>query len=143
VQTALAKVSPDLVRRGPVHGDYQFANVLRAHDGAIAVLDFDTCGIGYCAEDLLTFVWRSDMEIRDESINEAFLSGYEGVRPLLDEERAFYPIFRVARDLYMSATFAILINRVGPVPGFDGDFAPFTELARRHLADARLSGSPI
>jgi Ser/Thr protein kinase RdoA (MazF antagonist) len=141
VQAALATISAESVRRGPVHGDYQFANVLRTDAGTIAVLDFDTCGMGYCAEDLLTFVWRSDMEIRDERVNEAFLSGYEEIRPLLDAERTFYPIFRVARDLYMSATFAMLINRVGPVPGFDGDFAPFTELVRQHLADASRLGS--
>jgi Ser/Thr protein kinase RdoA (MazF antagonist) len=141
VVRALNGIDPAAVPRGAVHGDYQFANVLRLADGAIGALDFDTCGIGYLAQDIFTFVWRSDMEIRDEAVNRAFLAGYERARPLSAAERACLPLFRAARDLVMAATYAILINRVGPVPGFDGDFAPFTALARRHLADAGLSAS--
>lgn len=124
---------------GAVHGDYQYANVMRTSQDEIAVLDFDTCGTGYLVEDIFTFVWRSDMEIKDEDVNKAFISGYENVRPLTDDERSHLALFRVARDLVMSSTFAILINRVGPVPGFDGDFRPFTDLARKHLAEAGLS----
>ena len=138
VQAALAERSAASLPRGPVHGDYQFANVMRTRDGGIAILDFDTCGVGQLVSDLLTFVWRSDMEIPDARINDAFVGGYETMRPLAAAEKHAYPVFRVARDLYMSATFAVLINRVGPVPGFDGDFAPFTALAKRHLAAAQL-----
>ena len=54
------------------------------------------------------------------------------------DERAAMPLFRAARDLVMAATYAILINRIGPVSGFDGDFAPFTALARKHVTDAGL-----
>ncbi len=139
VTGALAQISSQTVPRGPIHGDFQFANIMKAEDGSISILDFDTCGITYLAEDLFTFIWRSDMEIRNEEVNSAFLSGYESIRPLKPDEKELYPLFRVARDLVMSSTFAILINRVGPVPGFDGDFAPFTELARTHLADAGLA----
>ncbi|MDX2225007.1 MAG: phosphotransferase [Rhodospirillaceae bacterium] len=139
VVRALNGIDPAAVPRGAVHGDYQFANVLRLADGSIGALDFDTCGIGYLAQDIFTFVWRSDMEIRDEAVNSAFIAGYERARPLTGSERACLPLFRVARDLVMAATYAILINRVGPVPGFDGDFAPFTALARRHLSDAGLA----
>jgi len=138
VKKALKGIAGRSVRRGAVHGDFQFANILKTEDGSIAVLDFDTCGIGYLAEDLFTFVWRSDMEIKKDSINEAFLAGYESVNPLNADEKEHCAVFRVARDLVMSSTFAILINRVGPVPGFDGDFAPFTSLAKTHLADAGL-----
>jgi len=133
-----AKLDPKNLRCGPVHGDFQFANVMRTGDGAIAVLDFDTCGTGLYAEDLYTFIWRSDMEIRSEFVNQAFVEGYQGARPLNAEELNGGPLFRVARDLVMSSTYAILINRVGPVPGFDGDFQPFTQLARQHLQYAEL-----
>ena len=139
VISALGQISSPSVPRGPIHGDFQFANILKAEDDSISILDFDTCGIGYLAEDLSTFIWRSDMEIRNEKVNDAFLAGYDQVRPLSSHEQALCPLFRVARDLVMSSTFAILINRVGPVPGFDGDFAPFTDLARKHLADAGLA----
>lgn len=139
VQAAYADMEKAGLPRGPVHGDYQFANVMRTSSGELAALDFDTCGIGCLAEDLFTFVWRSDMEIKDEAVNDAFIGGYEDIRPLSDVERAHLGLFRVARDLVMSSTFAILINRVGPVPGFDGDFEPFTALARNHLAAAGLA----
>lgn len=121
-----------------VHGDYQFENVMHTQEGKVAVLDFDTCGTGYLVEDIFTFVWRSDMEIKNESVNIAFIAGYEEVRPLTEIERRNLGLFRVARDLVMSSTFAMLINRIGPVPGFDGDFTPFTELARTHFAAAGL-----
>jgi Ser/Thr protein kinase RdoA (MazF antagonist) len=78
------------------------------------------------------------MEIRSEFVNQAFVEGYQGARPLNAEELNGGPLFRVARDLVMSSTYAILINRVGPVPGFDGDFQPFTQLARQHLQYAEL-----
>jgi len=139
VETAFQQLDSAALRRGAVHGDFQFANAMRTPNGSIAVIDFDTCGVGYCAEDLYTFVWRSDMEIRDTAVNQAFFSGYESVRPLNDEERQHGPLFRLARDLVMSSSFAILINRIGPVPGFDGDFQPFTDLARRHLVEANLA----
>ena len=118
---------------GAVHGDYQFGNIMQKDSGGLAVLDFDTSGQGYLAEDILTFIWRSDMEIGDEKINESFISGYESIHALSDIERKYLPLFRVARDLVMSTTFAMLINRVGPVPGFDGNFNPFTDLVRKHL----------
>ena len=139
VVNALAQISSTVVPRGPIHGDFQFANILKTDHGSISVLDFDTCGVGFLAEDLFTFIWRSDMEIRNDAVNDAFLEGYEQIRPLSPDERNLCPLFRVARDLVMSSTFAILINRVGPVPGFDGDFAPFTALAKQHLADAGLT----
>lgn len=139
VKAAYDSLSGEDIPRGPVHGDYQYANVMCTSADEIAVLDFDTCGIGYLVEDIFTFVWRSDMEIKDEAVNTAFIAGYEEVRPLTEDERCRLGLFRVARDLVMSSTFAILINRVGPVPGFDGDFGPFTELARQHLVDAGLA----
>lgn len=132
------KIDPAEVPEGPVHGDYQFANVVRLASGEIGMLDFDTCGVGYLAEDILTFVWRSDMEIGNEAVNQSFVEGYESVRPLADSEKRLLPIFRLARDLIMSVSYAMLINRVGPVSGFDGDFSPFTELARRHAHVAGL-----
>lgn len=138
VTSAYAELEKLKLPRGSVHGDFQFANVMRASDGSLAALDFDSCGVGLLAEDIFTFVWRSDMEIKKESVNTAFIDGYRDGRPLTDDETARLGLFRVTRDLVMSSTFAILINRVGPVPGFDGDFAPFTEQARRHFAEAGL-----
>lgn len=138
IHRAYERIDADRLPKGQVHGDFQFANVMRDGDGVIAALDFDTCGEGYLAEDIFTFVWRSDMEIKDEAVNQAFIAGYEKVRPLTVAERQALPLFRVARDLVMCTTYAILINRVGPVAGFDGNFADFTTLARAHLAAAGL-----
>lgn len=139
VKAAYEKLGSLNLPRGPVHGDFQYANVMRTTSGALAALDFDTCGIGLLAEDIFTFVWRSDMEIKDEAVNTAFIEGYKAERPLTADEQDHLPLLRVTRDLVMSSTFAILINRVGPVPGFDGDFEPFTVLARKHLSDAGLA----
>jgi Ser/Thr protein kinase RdoA (MazF antagonist) len=126
------------VPRGPVHGDFQYANVMRTTDGTFAALDFDSCGFGYLAEDIFTFLWRSDLDIKNQTLNDAFIRGYTETRPLEAIEQSNLGLFRVARDLVMSSTFAMLINRIGPVPGFDGDFAPFTALAKTHLAQSGL-----
>lgn len=136
IRSAYARIAGEGLPDGQVHGDYQFANVMRSAGGRVAALDFDTCGEGYWAEDIFTFIWRNDMEIRDPAVNSAFLAGYERERPLSGAERQALPIFRIARDLVMSTTYAILINRVGPLPGFDGPFEDFTALARRHAAEA-------
>lgn len=142
VKDGYAALQDVQVPSGPVHGDFQYANVMRvaanAAGNSIAALDFDTCGTGYLAEDIFTFTWRSDLDIRNEGLNQAFVKGYASVRPLEPVEQDNLGLFRLARDLVMSSTFALLINRIGPVPGFDGDFAPFTELAKTHLADSGL-----
>jgi Ser/Thr protein kinase RdoA (MazF antagonist) len=125
--------------KGPVHGDFQFANVMSLSLGGLAALDFDTCGFGFLSEDICTFLWRSDMEIQKKVINDSFFVGYNSVRVLSVEEMDAIKVFRVARDLVMSASYALLINRIGPVPGFDGDFSPFTLLAQKHLKDANFN----
>ena len=138
VRASYAAIDPAKVPAGPVHGDFQFANVLKDGEGRIGALDFDTCGEGFLAEDIFTFVWRADMEIGDPRVVEAFLAGYNAVRPLSAGEAPCLPLFRAARDLVMCTAYAILINRVGPVSGFEGDFAAFTAQARRHLKEAGL-----
>ena len=138
VKAGYAALAEAGLPRGPVHGDFQYANVMRTTDRSLAALDFDSCGFGYLAEDLFTFMWRSDLDIQNKNINAAFLKGYADTRPLTPDEQSNLGLFRVARDLVMSSTFAMLINRIGPVPGFDGDFAPFTALAKTHLAVSGL-----
>ncbi|MBP02546.1 MAG: hypothetical protein CMM25_07030 [Rhodospirillaceae bacterium] len=139
VVKAYQSLSNSRLPKGPVHGDFQFANVMLLRSGGLAALDFDTCGFGFFSEDICTFLWRSDMEIKSTEINDSFLDGYSSIRVLSIEESEAIKIFRVARDLVMSASYALLINRVGPVSGFDGDFSPFTVLAKKHLKEANIS----
>jgi len=126
----LEAVTPSL-SSGAVHGDAQYENIMRLKTGGLALMDFDTCGTGVLAEDLFTFVWRADIEGLAPDLNSAFVAGYEQERPLTQAERDALPLLRAARSLAMAATYAWLINRVGPIAGFDHGIDAFLALAKR------------
>ena len=105
--------------RGPTHGDFQFANVMKSADGPLWAIDFDDCGFDISVKDLITFEWRARLEQLQQEVIDAFLSGYESRRPLTGDERAALPMLRVARDLYLIVSYAAYIDRIGPVAGFE------------------------
>jgi Ser/Thr protein kinase RdoA (MazF antagonist) len=105
--------------RGPTHGDFQFANVMKSPDGTLWAIDFDDCGLDITVKDLITFEWRARLEQLPQEVIDAFRGGYESRCPLTIEEVAALPMLRVARDLYLIVSYAAYIDRIGPVAGFE------------------------
>lgn len=126
------------IASGPCHGDLQNANVMKRADGSFAVFDFSDCGTDVLAKDIAAFYWRNDFEGLRQDINDAFVSGYDEVRPLTPDEREAQPLFRVLRHLLITSTMAQHINRVGPVRGFDKDIGVYMEMIRTYCVAAGI-----
>ena len=77
---------------GIIHGDLHPGNMRFADDDTVTLFDFDHCAYGWRAYDLAVL----RMGVGDDAW-EAFVRGYESVRPLADWERAIIPTFRHAR----------------------------------------------
>ncbi|MBK6598138.1 MAG: phosphotransferase [Proteobacteria bacterium] len=107
------------LRHGAIHGDFQHANLLQNFDGALTAIDFDDCGTDIIAKDLITFEWRARLDALDAGVIDAFRQAYERVFPLSPQEHAALPVLRIARDLYLLASYAAYIDRIGPVDGFE------------------------
>lgn len=132
----MAALDPKAVPTGACHGDLQCANIMQLASGGLAVFDFSDCGDDPLAKDIAAFYWRNDFEGRPESINQAFVAGYDSVRALSAEEKAAQPLFRLLRHLLITATMAQYVNRIGPVRGFDKNIGFYVDMIRRYGADA-------
>lgn len=135
----MAGLDPKQVPSGACHGDLQCANVMQLASGGLAVFDFSDCGEDPLAKDISGFYWRNDFEGRPESINQAFVEGYDSVRALSAEEKGAQPLFRLLRHLLITATMAQYVNRIGPVRGFDKNVGYYVDMIRRYGADAGVT----
>jgi Ser/Thr protein kinase RdoA (MazF antagonist) len=81
---------------GMIHGDVIRANAQVSEDGQVTVLDFDLCGPGWRAYDVASYL---EVAGQPEAM-QAFLEGYEQIRPLSDTERGWLPLFRAARNIF-------------------------------------------
>ena len=85
---------------GMIHGDVIRANSQVGDDGAVAILDFDLCGLGWRVYDIASYL----IVIRglpDELESErAFLEGYKEVRPLTEIEQEVIPVFEAIRAIF-------------------------------------------
>jgi Ser/Thr protein kinase RdoA (MazF antagonist) len=90
------KVNLKAVRTGVVHLDIWFDNMHFDSDGGITLFDFDFCGNGWLCLDIAYFLFQlyntnpDEAEFRRKA--EAFLSGYESIHPISDEEKRILPL---------------------------------------------------
>lgn len=138
VTDGVAALDPKAVPSGACHGDLQCANVMLLESGGLAVFDFSDCGADPLAKDIAAFYWRNDFEGRPESVNQAFVAGYDSVRPLSPEEKAAQPLFRLLRHLLITSSMAQYVNRIGPVPGFDKNISYYMAMIRKYGAQAKI-----
>jgi Ser/Thr protein kinase RdoA (MazF antagonist) len=82
---------------GLVHGDAIQANAQVANDGRVTVLDFDLCGYGWRAYDVASYLLAVSGHPEQE---QAFLAGYEVIRPLSAIERDMLPVLGAARAVF-------------------------------------------
>jgi len=78
---------------GVCHGDLREGNIHVTGDGRLTVLDFDLCGPGWRAWDLIP-LYRSAMHRGRTAPWHRFLQGYQEVRPLSVADRRALPLFR-------------------------------------------------
>lgn len=85
----------------PIHGDYWWSNMHFDGQG-LTLFDFDFCGNGWRLYDIATFqgTARANGFKWPDDVVEAFLEGYESVRPLTDIERNALQDFEAIRVIW-------------------------------------------
>jgi len=85
---------------GLIHGDVIRANVQVGDDGNVTVLDFDLCGPGWRANDIVSFLSVIRGQPDEAEAKKAFLRGYEDIRPITGPERQLLPTFEAIRHIF-------------------------------------------
>jgi len=133
LQKRLAAFGRAPQRYNLVHADIRLANLL-VQDGSVRVIDFDDCGIGWFLYDVATTVSFIEDHPLVPAWIDAWLEGYQRVRPLSRAERDEIPTFVMLRRMALLAWIGShaetdLAKEQGP------DFTRVSaELAERYLA---------
>lgn len=93
---AVKSLSIDNGEYGIIHSDAHIDN-MHFQGNEVTLFDFDHCGYGWRVYDLVAF---HDNLSTSPKYQEAFLSGYESLRPLSQGERDCFPIFAHLRMLW-------------------------------------------
>ncbi|MFJ5486447.1 phosphotransferase enzyme family protein, partial [Hansschlegelia beijingensis] len=92
-------------RFGLIHGDLRLANLLVDGD-RLGVIDFDDCGFSWFLYDFAAAVSFMEHEPFIPELEDAWLSGYSEVAPILAEDRAMMPTFLLLRRILLTAWVA-------------------------------------
>ena len=93
---ALPKTTPYY---GLVHGDAIRANAQVSDDGQVTVLDFDLCGFCWRAYDVASYLAVIRDLPEEQESEQAFLRGYQQIRPLDGVEKRALPVFEAVRAI--------------------------------------------
>lgn len=95
-------------KMGLIHADLHFGNLLKSKDGSIAAIDFDDCGYGFFAYDLVVplvsvqYRLREHKRMRDyPKLKQALINGYSSLAELNDRDLAVMEDLFIARKLMM------------------------------------------
>ena len=143
IPEALKKAYAGGVPFGAIHGDVHANNVFITADGELSILDFDTCGESHLAHDLLSFVWANEyISLRapglGPDISDAFMEGYEAVRPFSDQEKAFLPLALAAKEFSFMCGMSAGVRYVGYMSMGPEKFDWFARSVRKHVEAAGL-----
>lgn len=105
-----ATLSTEQPRYGLCHGDAGANNAHVTPDGQLTLFDFDFCGYGWRAYDIGTFLIGES-----EEVTQAFLAGYQAVRPLDRSELDSIPLFQIAQNIWVLGMRASYLNEWGTV----------------------------
>ncbi len=133
------------VPRGPIHGDVHALNIFVRDDGSFSLVDFDTCGEAHLAHDIVSFTWANAifhdnraMKGLTPEVNDAYMEGYEAVRPLAPFERDCMPLFMAAKEFSNMTGMAFAGQFVGHLSFNERVFDWYAGSVRRHAEEAGL-----
>lgn len=113
VADALDALDLQSMPRGPTHGDIHPHNAMIDEDGAVTIMDFESCGEDFWAQDLVSLVWAGRKNGFPDAAIAAFHDGYDAVRPRTAVERSHEPLFFAAKELRYLCGFASRVNAIG------------------------------
>ena len=135
---ALVALEAESLPAGPTQGDFHAFNAFVDGEDRITLMDFDNCGVGYFAQELMSFVWSARKSELGEAVVDGFLEGYDAVRRLSARERALFPLLLAVKEFRYLCGFAANVNAIGHVafrwPGLDW----FAQSVRKHVAAAKV-----
>ena len=82
---------------GMCHGDASASNVFINADGHPTLFDFDSCGPSWRIYDVGSFVSNVAYRNMPAELSDAFVEGYERIRPLAPVERSAIPLIKILR----------------------------------------------
>jgi Ser/Thr protein kinase RdoA (MazF antagonist) len=113
VQTAIDALTRYDLPQGACHGDLHPSNAHVDKNGRITILDFDGCGTGYLLKDIANYVFGSDFYGFPAELGEAFVRGYNEVRPMTADEHNLLSFFVFVKTFQLAAGIAHNVNSVG------------------------------
>ncbi|HUD29598.1 MAG TPA: phosphotransferase [Novosphingobium sp.] len=113
VQAAIDGFDQYDLPRGACHGDLHPSNAHVDEAGRITILDFDGCGSGYFLKDIANYVFGSDFYGFPPELGQAFVRGYNAVRPMTADEFALLDLFVFVKTFQLAAGIAHNVNSVG------------------------------
>ena len=135
---ALDRLDRDSLPWGPTHGDIHPHNALIDDEDRLTIMDFESCGEDFLAQDLVSLVWAGRKNSFPDAAIAAFHDGYDSLRPRSAEERRAEPLFLAAKELRYLCGFAGRVNAIGHntfrFPGLDW----FARSVRANVAAAGI-----
>jgi len=117
LQNKLKHALPSLVREigiyGICHGDVNPTNFNITKKNEITLFDFDQCGYGFRAFEIGKFISSIHPGKNKDSIAQAFIDGYQQVRPLSRNEQDAVPCFEIISVLWVMAIHVYNIDHIG------------------------------
>lgn len=112
IDEALLRVGSDMTnfgkspaRYGLIHADLRLTNLL-LHHGETHVIDFDDCGLGWYLHDLAAAISFEEHHPNARAWIDHWLTGYERVAHLNDDDLAMIPSLIMQRRIQMTAWVA-------------------------------------
>ncbi|WP_020575170.1 phosphotransferase enzyme family protein [Actinopolymorpha alba] len=109
----LAELDPDPAGYGPIHADIHDDNIYVTSAGEFVFFDFDHCGYGWRAYDLVSRYPQPQATPDDWQRWTAYIDSYEGLRPLSTDERRALPAFAACRALWDIGDWLQAAPRIG------------------------------
>ena len=102
IDRKLAVYGQSADRYGLIHADLRLTNLLH-HQGQTRIIDFDDCGFGWYMHDLAAAVSFFEHHPRATEWIENWLTGYEKIAHVSDDDLAVLPDLLMQRRLQLSA----------------------------------------
>jgi len=110
---SMPKLEKDPGIYGLCIGDVNATNFHIDKNNKITVFDFDQCGYGYRAFEIGKFFSSVRNHNEKQEIKEAFLKGYQNIRPLSLLEHEAIPIFEIISVIWVMAIHVYNADRIG------------------------------
>lgn len=113
IKTQLPRLPDKTGILGICSGDINPGNFHIDENQNITLFDFDQCGYGYRAFEIGKFISSLHAFADKHKLSQAFIEGYERIRPLTDQETLSIPCYEIMSHIWVMAIHVYNIDRIG------------------------------